>query len=81
MRLVDEKVRSIFVSTADEIADNILYDVVSDMYDMYVLFRGKISSSLFPNEKSASRLEEGKYFEENTELSDQDKKGKAICRC
>eukprot|EP00943_MAST-04B_sp_MAST-4B-sp1_P004981 g4981.t1 len=41
----------IFVSAVDEIADNILYDIVSDMYEMYVMFRGKIASSLFPKTK------------------------------
>ena len=39
---------SVYVSAVDEIADNILYDIVSDMYEMYVMFRGKISSSIFP---------------------------------
>ena len=43
-----KKQRPTFVPAADDLHDPLLYDVASDMYDMYCLFRGPIRMSLFP---------------------------------
>jgi hypothetical protein len=46
----------VYVAAADETHDSLLYDVASDMYDMYCLFRGPIIGSLFPRAEDGTEL-------------------------